>query len=327
MGFDLMNLGKNEISKDLGSYLNFFYGRSKAGKTTLVSKLGGDTNLIIATEKGYSALNVFAIDLTSWSETNALLRELKKPEVKERFKTITIDTIDILYTLASEYVLKINGCRDLSDKPFGKLYGEVDKIFNEFLLSIIRCGYGLYLIGHAKTQSKLLKQNEKENEIDYIQPSLARRGYQIVSAMVDNIFYCDIEVNEIGEEIRVLRTRATSEFFAGSRFEHLPDTILMDADEINKQIARAIDLQGKTTDKKSELIAKEVIIDFDKVKEKLNKLVVEKFAPNDAMSVVNRVVENYLGTGNRVADATEQEADALQLIYDELLMKADELGL
>ena len=111
--FDLMNLQKNKISKNLGSYMSFFYGNSKTGKSTLCSKLYGDVALYIATEKGYGALSVFAIDLTSWNETNALLRQLKMPEVRAKFKVIVIDTVDILYDLAVAYVLKINGCTDL----------------------------------------------------------------------------------------------------------------------------------------------------------------------------------------------------------------------
>ena len=325
--FDLLGLQKNKISRDLGSYMNFFYGNSKVGKSTLVSKLGGDTNLFIATEKGYSALDVFAIDLTSWNETNALLRELKKPEVKERFKMITIDTVDILYSLATEYILKINGCTDLSDKPFGKLYGEVDKVFNEFLLNITRQGYGLTLIGHAKTQSKIAKQNDKEMEADYTIPSLAKRGYQIVSAMVDNIFYCDIDVDAEGNEIRVLRTRATKEYFAGSRFKYMPDTVLLDADILVEELHKAIDKEENTTDEKKVLVLEKTEVNFEEVLEKLNKLVMEVFVPNEKLPLVNKVVEEYLGVGNRVAEATEEQADALQLIYDELTMKAEELGL
>ena len=203
----------------------FYYGASKVGKSTLCSKLYGDDALYIATEKGYNALSVFAVDLTSWNETNGLLRQLKMPEIKERFKVIVIDTVDILYDLAVSYTLKINGCTDLSDKPFGKLYGEVDKIFNEFLLSITRLGYGLALIGHAKTQSKLAKKGNNEVESDYTIPSLARRGYQKVAAMVDNIFYITIDEDEDGNQKRVLKTRATNEYFAGSRFKYLPETI------------------------------------------------------------------------------------------------------
>ena len=327
MAFDLMNLQKNKISRDLGSYMCYWYGNSKTGKSTLCAKLYGDDALFICTEKGYNALNIFAVDLTSWNETNGLLRQLKDQNVKDKFKVIVIDTVDILYDLAISYTLKINGCQDLSDKPFGKLYSEVDKIFNNFLLEITRMGYGLALIGHAKTQSKLAKKGKNEVESDYTIPSLARRGYQIVANMVDNIFYVTIDYDEEGNRIRVLKTRETSEFFAGSRFKYLPETILLDADVLKEEMQKAVDKEENTTDEKKDLFVKENKIDFDKVMEQLNELVMDKFVPNDKLSVVNKIVEKHLGVGNKVADCTEDQADALQIILDELLMKAEELGL
>ena len=327
MAFDLMNLQKNKISRDLGSYMCYWYGNSKTGKSTLCAKLYGDDALFICTEKGYNALNIFAVDLTSWNETNGLLRQLKDQNVKDKFKVIVIDTVDILYDLAISYILKINACNDLSDKPFGKLYSEVDKIFNNFLLEITRMGYGLALIGHAKTQSKLAKKGKNEVESDYTIPSLARRGYQIVANMVDNIFYVTIDYDEEGNRVRVLKTRETSEFFAGSRFRFLPETILLDADVLKEEMQKAVDKEENTTDEKKDLFVKENKIDFDKVMEQLNELVMDKFVPNDKLNVVNKIVEKHLGLGNKVADATEDQADALQIILDELLMKAEELGL
>ena len=327
MAFDLMNLQKNKISRDLGSYMCYWYGNSKTGKSTLCAKLYGDDALFICTEKGYNALNIFAVDLTSWNETNGLLRQLKDQNVKDKFKVIVIDTVDILYDLAISYTLKINGCQDLSDKPFGKLYSEVDKIFNNFLLEITRMGYGLALIGHAKTQSKLAKKGKNEVESDYTIPSLARRGYQIVANMVDNIFYVTIDYDEEGNRVRVLKTRETSEFFAGSRFKYLPETILLDADVLKEEMQKAVDKEENTTDEKKDLFVKENKIDFDKVMEQLNELVMDKFVPNDKLNVVNKIVEKHLGVGNKVADATEDQADALQIILDELIMKAEELGL
>ena len=327
MAIDLMNLQKNKISRDLGSYMCFYYGNSKTGKSTLASKLYGDDALFIATEKGYNALSVFAVDLTSWNETSGLLRQLKMPEIKEKFKVIVIDTVDILYDLAVSYILKINGCTDLSDKPFGKLYGEVDKIFNEFLLSITRLGYGLALIGHAKTQSKLAKKGNNEVESDYTIPSLARRGYQIVAAMVDNIFYITMGEDEDGNQVRVIKTRATNEYFAGSRFKYLPETILLDADVLKEEMQKAVDKEENTTEEKKDLFIKETKIDFEEVKEKLTEIVTEVFVPNDKMQVVQKIVEKHLGVGNRVNDATEEQADALQLIYDELLMYVEDNNL
>lgn len=325
--FDLLGLEKNKISRDLGSFTNFIYGQSKVGKSTLVSKINTDSNLFISTEKGYSALNIYTVDLTNWNETNALLRQLKDPKVKEKFSMVTIDTVDILYSLCQDYVIKINGVQSLSDKPYGVLFGTVDKLFNDFILGIQRAGYGITFIGHAKAQSKLAKKNNAETEVEYMMPSLAKRGYQIISALVDNIWYCDIDVDEEGNETRVLRTRATKEFAAGSRFKYLPSVIPMNADILIEELHKAIDKEENTTDEKKPLFIEENKINFDEIMELLTSFVMEVFSPNDKMSIVTKVVERYLGVGNRVNEATPDQADALQLIYDELLMYAEENGL
>ena len=76
-----------------------------------------------------------------------------------------------------------------------------------------------------------------------------------------------------------------------------------------------------------DLFIKETKIDFEEVKEKLTEIVTEIFVPNDKMQVVQKIVEKHLGVGNRVNDATEEQADALQLIYDELLMYVEENNL
>jgi hypothetical protein len=322
-----MNLQKNQISRDLRSYMTFWYGNPKTGKSTICSKIYGDEALWICTEKGYSALSIFALDLTSWNETNALLRQLKLPEVKERFKTVVIDTVDILFNLCQEFVIKTNGVQALTDKPYGALFGVVDKLFNEFVLGITRLGYNLVFIGHAKTQSRLAKRGNNEVENDYTIPSLAKRGYQIVANMVDNIFYVTIDHDEEGNRVRVVKTRETDEYFAGSRFQHMPETILLDEKKIIEEMQKAIDGEENTTEEKKELFVKQTKVDFNKVLEELTELVTKVFAPNDAMMKVTRVVEHYLGTGQRVADATEEQADALQLILDELIIYAEENNL
>lgn len=61
--------------------------------TTLASQMDGA--LLIAFEPGYHALpGVMAQDVTSWSEMKQVYRELKRPEVRERFKAVIVDTID-----------------------------------------------------------------------------------------------------------------------------------------------------------------------------------------------------------------------------------------
>lgn len=327
--FDLINLEKNKVSRDLNSYLNLIMGSAKIGKSTLCAKLGGDTNLFIATEKGYKALDVHVVDLVSWHDTNKLFKQLKKPEVKERFKSITIDTVDILYSLAEKYILQINNIDDLSGLPFGKAYAEVDKIFNEFILSIIREGYGIYFISHTKKVNKIIElPNGDEREIEYVTSSMARRGYQIVSKAVDNILLCDIEYDENGKEKRVLRCRASLGWDAGTRFKYMPEKVNMDADIFLKTLQEAIDKEENTTDEKVETVfVEESVADFEVIKEQITELVMSKFYENDLMHIVTKYTEKYLGTGNKVNDAQEYQAPALQLIYDDLMMYVEDNGI
>ena len=51
------------------------------------------------------------------------------------------------------------------------------------------------------------------------------------------------------------------------------------------------------------------------------------FVPNDEMPRATKIIERYLGVGNKCADCTPDQADALQLIYDELIMYAEENNL
>lgn len=92
----------------------------KVGKTTFGSKMPGA--LILAFEKGYNALpNVYAQDVTSWSEMKMALRELKKPEVKEIFHSVIIDTVDIASAACEKYIISQAGVDTLNQIPYGQL--------------------------------------------------------------------------------------------------------------------------------------------------------------------------------------------------------------
>ena len=102
---------------------------------------------------------------------------------------------------------------------------------------------------------------------------------------------------------------------------------MLDADVLKEEMQKAVDKEENTTEEKKDLFIKETKIDFEEVKEKLTEIVTEIFVPNDKMQVVQKIVEKHLGIGNRVNDATEEQADALQLIYDELLMYVEDNNL
>ena len=89
---DLLKIQPHKISRDLSGYMVYVYGAAGTGKTTLCSEF--PDVLLLAMEKGYNALGgILVQDITSWADLKQVLRELKKPEVKEKFKTIAIDTV------------------------------------------------------------------------------------------------------------------------------------------------------------------------------------------------------------------------------------------
>ena len=83
---NLLTLEPHCISRDLSGYITTVFGVAKIGKSTFASKF--PSPLFLATERGYNALGgIYAVDITSWGDVKQSLRELKKPEVKEKFKT------------------------------------------------------------------------------------------------------------------------------------------------------------------------------------------------------------------------------------------------
>ena len=95
MAINLLNIQPHKVSRDLSGFQVYIFGAGGTGKTTLASQL--DRALLLAAEKGYNAIpGVMAQDITSWSEMKQVVRELKKPEVKDTFKSICIDTIDLM---------------------------------------------------------------------------------------------------------------------------------------------------------------------------------------------------------------------------------------
>ena len=125
-------------------------------------------------------------------------------------------------------------------------------------------------------------------------------------------------------------TRETNNYFAGSRFKHLPEELPLDATEIQKAISLAIEQESLTTSdvtKNAALTVEEDSFEsFAEVKEKVIAIVKEKFA-NGNMDVVSEITEKQLGKGAKITAATEEDIDALDVIYEYLVKKAEELSL
>ena len=231
--------------------------------------------------------------IRNWADFRKVLRQLKDPKAKEMYYTITIDTCDIAYDYCTKYICDNAprsdggfGVDNISDIPFGKGYGLVQKEFDECLRSILMMDYGLILISHAT--DKVFK-DENGSEYNKIVPTLDKRANNIVARMADVIGYSRIVTDKDGNNSTKLFMRGTPRYEAGSRFKYTPDYI----DFSYNDLVNAI-----------------------------NDAMIEK-NPEDVFeakyqSRIIEIVENYLGKGQKLSQCSRGQVEALSLIYDDL---------
>ena len=179
MGIDLLSLEPHKVSRDLSGYITYIYGPPKIGKTTFGSQM--PSPLLLAFEKGYNAIGgIVAQDIVSWSDLKQVVRQLKDPAVKEKFKSIIIDTVDIAAVLCDKYVCSQNGVDTIGSIPYGGGWGLLKKEFEGTFRSITQMGYAVYFISHDKEVSFKRQDN---TEYTQIKPSISTMYNSIVENM------------------------------------------------------------------------------------------------------------------------------------------------
>lgn len=322
----LLDIKPNEVSKDLSGYSVLFYGTPKSGKTTTASKFPGA--LIFAFEKGYSAIpGAMAQPIFSWGEFKKFARELKNDDVKATFKTIIIDTADIAYDYCSKYICSQasdaqHEYESLGDIPYGKGYKMAELEFDQCMRDILMLDYGLVLISHATEKTFTATDG---SQYDQIIPTLDNRARKICERTCDIIGYSHAEFDkENGGTKTWLELRGTPRYVAGSRFRYTPDRIEFSYDNLVKVIADAIDEEakngGKVTTKKSN-IHKEVTqeFDYDQLMTDINMIIGNLMNANQANSKkIKAIIDEHLGKGKKVVDATPTNCPQLDLILTDL---------
>ena len=135
MALDLLAIEPNKVSTDLSGYITYIYGEGKTGKTTMASKM--KNALLLAFEPGYKAIpGIRAQDITSWAQVKQVQRQLRDPKVKEAYKSIVVDTVDIAAALCEKYVCSQAGVERLNDVPYGQGWTKVKKEFEETFRAI-----------------------------------------------------------------------------------------------------------------------------------------------------------------------------------------------
>lgn len=324
---DLMNLEKTKISRDLRDKYILLYGQPKCGKTTFAAQC--PNNLIFCFEKGLNFIDgVYGVDISKWSDFKALLKQLDKPEVKEKYHTVTIDTISIAWDLCAKYICDSNGVKTISDIAWGKGYALLKDEFANALRQISMMGYGIILIAHSKTR---LEKIDDDHSQEIVAPNIPDRAQDVVNALVDIIGYIDVKFKEGGsgsEAVRTLITRQSPTVMAGSRLKYLAPQIPFGYDTLVEAIDEAISKQGAEgatiVDKqeKTEVIANRPFADaMEEARTLWDKLITNETNEDVKMAnfaKVNDIIEEVCKKPIRISDLTEDQTDLLEIIIDQM---------
>ena len=313
MAIDILNIQPTTISRDLKGKFVCIYSLPKVGKTSMACQF--PKNLLLAFEKGYNAIaGIKPVDITKWSDLKLVLRQLEKPEARQMYDTITIDTIGIAWEMCEQFVCAQNGVQKIGDIPWGGGYSACKREFESCLRKITQLGYGLVIIAHVERR---IEKRADDSEVEILGPAIPKRAYEIVNQLVDIIGYIDITWDEEGNSERWLYTRKTPTIMAGSRFKYLAPKIKFGYNELVEAIGEAID--------KAEKLDGAVVVDTTQqvIEEKLDYNAIRAEAANLWKQLVEKDTENagrilkkvemIFGRPMKLSEITEDQVDLFNL--------------
>lgn len=292
----------------------------KTGKTTFCCQ--ADHALILATEIGTNAQpGAFVQPIRKYADFKLVLKQLENPEVKEKFHTICIDTIPILYDLCEQYVCAQNGVSKIGDIPFGSGYAQLSKEFEADLRKITMLSYGLVFVSHLK------ETYDEEGKLISAKPDMNNRCLKIVNALVDISCVITQTWNNKGESERWIQTRSTPTITAGSRFPYLPEKIPFSFQSLENAIIEAIDKQeaeGATVVDYKDVQETE-ILDYNALMEEARQIwdklvhpMAEEGGDEQMALTILKKIEMVFGRKIKISEIMEDQVDLLNLVLIEL---------
>ena len=319
---DILNIQPTQLCKDLRGRFVMLYGQAKSGKTSMSAMW--PKPLLVAFEKGYNALvGVRPIDITSWNEFKQVCRQLKKPEAKEVYETIVIDTVAIAYALCEKYILNREGVNAIGDIGYGKGWGMLKDEFESTFRELTQLGYAIVFIAHSKTRQTEYT-DEEGNAIEALAPDLPNAAYQIVNRMVDVIGYIGVEYDKNGLSSRYLYTRGTPRIFAGSRYKYLAPKIPLGYQDLVDSIAAAMEKEAgltgtqliNSTDLPTPVSYRSLDEVMEEAKSHWNRIIAAK-GP-EGREQMRTIVIKVFGSDIQLSKVTEEQIDLLEEVVNQI---------
>ena len=324
---DIFSLEPSKISRDLKGKFLLIYGQPKTGKSTFGSQL--PRSLFLNFEQGTNALaGIRSVPILRWGDFKKVLTQLRKPQAREMYDSIVVDTASIAWQLCEIYICQREGVDSIRDVPWGQGWGMLRNEFSECWREITLLGFGILFIAHSKDKPTEMR-DENGEAITAVAPDLPNQCYTIINSIVDIIGYLQVQMNTDGSSERFLYTRSTPTVFAGSRYQYLAPKIKFGYQELVDAIGDAIDMAvekdgAEVTDHTEIKQVKarpfqEVINDARNVWEAYLNSASSDEEKEQHLNVMRDVIRRVFGSEDfKLSAAVPSQSDLVELFVDEI---------
>lgn len=201
------------------------YGQSKVGKTHVLTEL--DDCLIIDTEGGARTYKALTVEVTNLKELVEVIRELRKPENKGKYKCIALDTLDNVANWYEASVAASYAVKAIGDVPYGAGYGVHREKIMTLMKTLRSISPRVILTGHRKRAII----GDTSIEVQTTSLDLMGKLKNIVSAESDAIGYIfrrDGKLHVSFETSDELEVGSRCQHLSGKVFEFSWDQIYID---------------------------------------------------------------------------------------------------
>lgn len=328
---DISKIQPTRLCKDLRGRFIEIFGREKSGKTS--TAVMWPKPLLCAFEKGYNALvGVYPADIDNWSDFKDICRQLKKPEMREMYETVIIDTVGIAYSMCEDYIKSQQNVTEIADIPWGRGFKMLREEFEKTFRQLSKLGYAIVFIAHSK--SKVTDVTDKEgNKLEQVSPNLPASCAEAVNGLVDVIAYLGIEYDENRNSTRYLYLRETPTIFAGSRYRYITPRIPLSYDNLVKAVADAMEKEAAETgtsfiteeelNRHEEQIAKRTFTDVMTEAKQIWVSYLESATSTEEkdnrLNTMQVVISRIFGNNNfKLSQAIPQQQDLVELFISEM---------
>lgn len=332
--FDIFNQ-ETEMVCDLRGQKIYVYGDSDCGKTFQATRM--EKPFLIMTEPGGNARKCPKKFVDSWDTFTDIVSQLtsKYEEASQYAQTLIIDTVEELVALVENKVAKRYGVLEVgmvqgADKKNPNGYSLARNMFRQQINLLTGYGYTVVFLGH-------------QTEIEYDDPDTGETYKKIVpynsdkekgsTRFVRNL--CDFVIyvksqgvnKETGETIYSKAfCKETKHIFCRSRYAMQSEIQTFTAENLKEAIEKAIKKTAENegaglTEFKMDLTGYTKEDYFDMILPYMTKLY--DLYPDYVMGLL----EEQLGSGRKLRDATDEEITELGNIYSELVSYSCDRGI